>query len=87
MAIMRIAPKSSITANAVKKTFNEVGTLFPNNDKIPNAKAMSVAIGIPAPDCVAVPTFNSKKSTAGISIPPNAPKIGSKAFFILESSP
>jgi hypothetical protein len=55
MAIIIIAPKSSITANAVKNTFREVGTLLPNNDNIPKAKAMSVAIGIPAPDCVAVP--------------------------------
>ena len=46
-----IAPKSSITANAVKNILSEVGTRFPNNDNIPNAKAMSVAIGIPAPDC------------------------------------
>ena len=55
MAMIIIAPKSSITANAVKNIFREVGTRFPNNYKIPNAKAMSVAIGIPAPDCVAVP--------------------------------
>ena len=50
MAITIIAHKSSITAKAVKNTFSEVGTRLPNNDKIPNAKAMSVAIGIPAPD-------------------------------------
>ena len=43
------------TANAVRNTFSEIGTLLPNNDKMPNAKAISVAIGIPAPDCVAVP--------------------------------
>ncbi len=53
--MMMIAPKSSITASAVKNTFREVGTLLPNKDKMPKAKAMSVAIGIPAPDCVAVP--------------------------------
>ena len=82
-----IAPKSSITANAVKNILSEVGTRFPNNDNIPNAKAMSVAIGIPAPDCVAVPKLNSKKNPAGINIPPNAPKIGNKASFMFESSP
>lgn len=87
MAIIIIAPKSSITANAVKNTFNEVGTLLPNNDKIPNAKAMSVAIGIPAPDWVAVPELNNKKILAGTNIPPNAPKMGNKASLIFESSP
>ena len=50
-----MAPKSSMTANAVKNIFKEVGTLLPNKDKIPKAKAMSVAIGIPAPACVEVP--------------------------------
>lgn len=54
MATIIIAPKSSIIANAVKNTLSEVGTLLPNNDKILNAKAMSVAIGIPAPDCFTV---------------------------------
>ena len=44
-----------MTANAVKNTFNEVGTLLPNKDKIPNAKAMSVAIGMPIPDWCGVP--------------------------------
>lgn len=67
MAMIIIAPKSSITANAVKKTFNEVGTLLPNKDKIPNAKAMSVAIGIPAPDCVAVPRLNNKTAMPELS--------------------
>ena len=33
---MTIAPKSSIMANAVKKTFKDIGTLFPNKDKTPN---------------------------------------------------
>ena len=55
MAIIIIAPKSSITANAVKNIFREVGTRLPNSDKIPKAKSISVAIGMPAPDCVAVP--------------------------------
>ena len=55
-----MAPRSSITANAVKNTFNEVGTRFPNNDKTPKAKAISVAIGIPTPDCVEVPKLNAR---------------------------
>jgi len=44
-----IAPKSSIIAKAVKNIFSEVGTRLPKRDKMPIAKAMSVAIGIPAP--------------------------------------
>ena len=51
--MITIAPKSSIIASAVRKTFNEIGTLFPNNDKTPNEKAMSVAYGIPHPLSVA----------------------------------
>ena len=49
MAIIIIAPKSSITANAVKNIFREVGTRLPNSDKIPKAKAISVAAGIAQP--------------------------------------
>ncbi len=55
MAITKMAPKSSMTAKAVKNTLSEVGTLLPNKDNTPNAKAISVAIGIPAPDCVFAP--------------------------------
>ena len=47
--MITIAPKSSIIAKAVKKTFNEIGTLFPKSDKTPNEKAMSVADDIAHP--------------------------------------
>ena len=36
-------------AKAVKNTFNETGTFFPNSDKTPNEKAISVADGIAQP--------------------------------------
>ena len=36
-------------ANAVKKTFNDIGTLFPSNDKTPSENAISVAEGIAQP--------------------------------------
>ena len=85
--MIKIAPKSSITARAVKNIFKEAGTLLPSNDKIPIAKAISVAIGIPATDCPAVPKFNNKKIPAGTSIPPIAPKIGSRASLMLDNSP
>ena len=47
--MITIAPKSSIIANAVKKTFRDNGTLDPNNDNTPKEKAISVADGIAHP--------------------------------------
>ena len=44
-----IAPKSARIARAVKKTFKDNGTLFPNKDRTPNENAMSVAEGIAHP--------------------------------------
>ena len=44
-----MAPKSSIIARAVKKTFNDKGTRFPSSDKTPNEKAISVADGMAQP--------------------------------------
>ena len=41
--MINIAPKSSIIARAVKKTFNDIGTRLPSNDKTPYEKAISVA--------------------------------------------
>ena len=46
---MTIAPKSSIIASAVKKTFKDNGTLFPNKDRTPREKAISVAEGMAQP--------------------------------------
>ena len=40
-------------AIATKVTFSEIGTLFPNNVTTPNAKAISVAVGIAQPFRVA----------------------------------
>ena len=36
-------------ANAVKNTFKDKGTLFPNKDNTPSEKAISVAEGIAHP--------------------------------------
>ena len=47
--MINIAPRSSIIAKAVKKTFKEIGTLEPRRDKIPKEKAISVAEGIAQP--------------------------------------
>ena len=46
---MIIAPRSSIIARAVKKTFNEIGILEPKSDKTPIEKAISVAEGMAHP--------------------------------------
>ena len=48
-AIINIAPRSSMIAKAVKNIFNDIGTLDPNNDKIPKENAISVADGIAQP--------------------------------------
>ena len=50
-----IPPMSSTTASVVRKTFNPMGTLFPNIAKTPREKAMSVAIGIAQPSAKSVP--------------------------------
>ena len=47
--MITIAPKSSIIARAVRKTFNEIGTLFPSKDNTPKENAISVAEGIAQP--------------------------------------
>ncbi len=80
-----ITPKSSITAHAAKNTFSEVGTLLLDNDNIPKAKTMSVAIGISAPDCVAVPKLHCKNIPAGTNIPTKAPKIDNRVPLNFES--
>lgn len=55
MAMIMIAPKSSITANAVNRTLRDAGTRLPKRERMPIANAISVAIGMPPPDCVGVP--------------------------------
>ena len=86
--MITIAPKSSIIANAVKNTFNERGTLLPNNDNTPKEKAISVADGIAQPFNVSPsPKFIKTYIKAGTSIPPTAAIIGSKACLILDNSP
>ena len=47
--MMTIAPISSNIANEVRKTFKLAGTRDPNKERIPNAKAISVAVGIAHP--------------------------------------
>ena len=82
-----MAPRSSIMARAVKKTFTEVGTRLPSKDAMPSVKAISVAEGMAQPLMLAVPLLNIAKIIAGTSIPPIAPTIGSDACSLLESSP
>ena len=47
--MITIAPKSSIIASAVKKTFKDMGILEPYNDNTPIENAMSVAVGMAQP--------------------------------------
>ena len=86
--MITIAPKSSIIAKAVKKTFNDSGTLFPNKERTPKEKAISVAEGIAQPfKVVGVLKLITIYIRAGINIPPTAPIIGSIACLIEDSSP
>lgn len=87
MAIIIIAPRSSIMAKAVKNIFNETGTLLPNKERIPKANAISVAIGMPKPDWATVPLFIIKCIKAGAIIPPMAAKKGNEAFLSVDNSP
>jgi len=54
---------------------------------MPKEKAISVAMGMPMPGWVEEPRFNIQCTKAGIAIPPNAARMGSKAFFGSDSSP
>ena len=56
-------------------------------DRIPTAKAMSVAVGMPQPLAARVPWFTSVKTRAGTATPPKAAMIGRIAFLNDESSP
>ena len=60
MAITRIAPRSSTTASAVRKILSETGTRSPMSDRMPMAKAMSVAVGIPQPCAAGVPWLKAR---------------------------
>ena len=46
-------------ANAVKKIFKEVGTDLPARERMPSAKAMSVAMGMPNPPTEGVSRLNA----------------------------
>ncbi len=48
-------PISSTTANVVRNTFIEIGTLDPSIANTPREKAISVAIGMAAPAVYVVP--------------------------------
>ena len=52
--MISIAPRSSIIAKAVKNIFNDIGTLEPSKESIPNEKAISVAEGIAQPFSVSL---------------------------------
>ena len=82
-----MAIRSSAMARAVRKTFSDTGTLSPRMERMPTAKAMSVAVGIPQPEEAAVPWLTAVNMRAGAMTPPKAAMTGIKAFLRLESSP
>ena len=82
-----MAMRSSAIASAVRKTFSEIGTLSPSIESMHTAKAMSVAVGIPHPLAATVPWLTTVYMRAGKITPPKAAMMGSRAFFMEESSP
>ena len=85
--MIKMPPKSSMIANAVKKTFNDNGTRLPSKDKTPSENAMSVAVGIAQPCVFSEPALNAKNINAGNNIPPNAANNGNNTFFGDDNSP
>ena len=83
-----IPPRSSATASAARKILSPIGTLLSNIDSTPSENAMSVAIGMATPRIISgsLGQVTQKKST-GMSMPPQAPMIGSIAFLRDDSSP
>ena len=74
-------------ASAVRKILSETGTRSPTIERMPTAKAMSVAVGIPQPLAAAVPWLKSVKTSAGASMPPRAATTGRMACWRVESRP
>ena len=81
-------PKSSATANVAKNIFRPMGTRLPNMESTPNENAMSVAMGMAVPRNIRASSGQvRKKISTGMAMPPQAPMMGSKAFFSVDSSP
>ncbi len=78
---------SSTMAAAVTKTRSCRLMRLPSSARMPNVKAMSVAMGMPQPRWPMPPAFTSRYSAAGNSIPPTAASTGSAAFRRDASSP
>ena len=82
-----MAIRSSTIAKAAKNTFKLAGIRLPSIPITANAKAISVAMGIPQPPAVACPELKLKKMSAGTMAPPIAQRIGRDACLGEESSP
>ena len=83
----RMAPRSSAIASAVRNILSDTGTRSPSIERMPMAKAMSVAVGIPQPLAAIVPWLKAVKMIAGKSMPPAAASTGRRAFLADESCP
>ena len=81
-------PRSSATARAARKTFRLTGHRLLKMLRQPSENAMSVAIGMVMPRSM-MGFFGHirKKSITGTIMPPQAPMMGARAFFMLDSSP
>ena len=83
-----IPPRSSATAKAARNIFNPIGTLLLKTERTPREKAISVAIGMAIPLCIAGSDGHTRlKISTGTIIPPQAPMIGRRALSLVDSSP
>jgi hypothetical protein len=55
-----MAPMSSAMARVSRKTLAPTGTRLPSSDRMPTAKAMSVAMGTPHPSAAGVPALKAR---------------------------
>ena len=87
VAISTMAPRSSMMANATMNNLSATGTRAPSNAMTASANAISVAMGMPKPDSVAVPLFSVKWISAGAAMPPTAANAGPSASRTFDSAP
>ena len=78
---------SSTTASVKRKSFSGRGTRVPSIARTTTANAMSVAVGMAQPRRSGPALFNTRYSSAGIAMPPNAASTGRLAVRRSRSSP
>lgn len=86
MAIITIAPKSSIMAKAIKD-FKETGTLLPNKEEFLVQKQCPLRRNCPTVHGKIITEVKEMKKLMRTIIPPSAAMIGNITCALVESSP